>query len=332
VKYPTFGLITMGFITKVILGLFIVFTLVSCKLWRKPNMLKRIQNFDKPRTLLVLYGQPRGGRYAWVSIRKHVLVPLNAHLATFFTDDCPRTILYDMATYRWNTHAHQNWGVILDDVAKRCGNHPNWKVLCKIHNQALGGITECDHIGSGGIMLAFRWLVQQKILELGLDKKYDYMILSRADQLHICNHKPMSMLHDNSVVVPYGEEYTGWPDRHIVAKTPSFIQAVNITNELVCNADAWSISLNQTLVNPEYIQKVVWDKYNLDVVQTERTMFTVRAQGDPTRWSEGDENVLTKPLNLKVKYSEELRLVLSQCSSEREFVEELQRIKLYTTK
>ena len=332
-RLHTHGSKYMGYTNRhavgnVVLGLVLVFVLAKYRLWHQPVAVRH--KFDEARTLLVLYGQPRGGEYAWKSIHKHVLAPLNAHLATFFTTDCPHTILSDMAKYHWTTHAHQDWGVVLDEVATQCSSNTQWRKLCALSKEALGGITECNHVGSGGIMLAFRWLVQQKILELGLDQKYDYMILSRTDQLHLCDHKPMSTLRNGSVVVPYGEEYSGWPDRHIFADTPSFIRSINITNDLVCNADAWSVALsNHSVVNPEIIQRVVWDKYNLDVVQTERTMLTVKTLDDTTRWSDGEENVLTQFVDLKVKYPGELQLVLSQCSDQLSFVKELQHIRDY---
>jgi hypothetical protein len=46
-------------------------------------------------------------------------------------------------------------------------------------------------------------------------------------------------------------------------------------------------------------------------------MFTVRSSTDPTRWSWGQENPLTQPYNITVKYPEELELVKSQCTDEK---------------
>ena len=58
-----------------------------------------------------------------------------------------------------------------------------------------------------------RWLVQQKIKEYHLLKKYDWFILSRADEFHICDHIPLADMDSKFAWVPEGEHYGGWQDR-----------------------------------------------------------------------------------------------------------------------
>lgn len=289
---------------------------------------------DDKKTLVILYGQPRGGIYAWKSLQKHVLVPLNAHLATYFTDDCPSTELDTITTYRWLTHAHQDWEVVLAAAAKSCtpaALDKDWKKLYEIKNQFLGGIIASNQLGSGGIMLAFRWLVMQKILELNLQATYDFMVLSRADQLHLRDHVPVTLAKEGYVIVPDGEAYGGWTDRHLFARTPDFMRAINITQELVCNAEKWHSILKATkkTYNPESIQKTVWDETGLQVTVVKRCMLMVRASHDPTRWSQGEEHPLVQLFDLRVKYITELELVLSQCVNELDFVKEMQTLQAY---
>ena len=289
---------------------------------------KHVDNADM-RTLVVVTGQPRGSAYAWKSLDEHVLKPLNAHLATYFTDDCvASTYLAKMATYQWSAPAQTDWGFFLDQAESGCSsadkNKSEWRSLFEFKDQFLGGITGSGHPGSGGIMLSFRWLVQQKINQLNLTTRYDYMVLSRADQMHICNHPPISKT--EKVTVPFGLEYGGWPDRHSFGSISVMDKAINITTELVCDTDRWLPilrSMNSQLFNPEQVLKIIWDNNRLMVTQVNRTMFTVRSSTDPTRWSWGQEDPLTQPYNITVKYPEELELVKLQCADEAAIAKEL---------
>ena len=283
------------------------------------------------RTLVIVTGQPRGSAYAWKSLDTHVLKPLHAHLATYFTDDCVEsTYLAKMATYQWSAPAQKDWGFFLDQAQNGClfvENKSEWRSLFEFKDQFLGGIAGSGHPGSGGIMLSFRWLVQQKINQLNLIARYDYMVLSRADQMHICDHPPI--LKTERVTVPFGLEYGGWPDRHSFGRISVMNKAINITTELVCDTDRWLPilrSMNSKLFNPEQVLKIIWDNNKLMVNQVNRTMFTVRSSTDPTRWSWGQEDPLTQPYNITVKYPEELELVKLQCADEAAIAKELRDI------
>ena len=290
---------------------------------------------DQVRTLVVLFGQPRGGLTSWKSLHKHVLAPLNAHLATYFTDDCPCTELDAMTTYSWSIQAPQDWQVVMEEAARHCLTRQeknNWQKLYQIKDQFLGGIIGSGQPGSGGIMLAFRWLVQRKIVELNLADKYDYMILSRSDQLHICDHPPLNFTEKNFVHLPFGEEYNGWADRHIFAQTREFMRAINITQSLVCDTDRWISHFNalgRKNINPESIQKVLWQDDGLQVRQFNRSMFSVKTNQDTTTWSPGHDTPITHFLGLKVKYLSELDMVFEQCADPIGLVREEMAIQAY---
>ena len=287
---------------------------------------------DDVKTLVILWGEPRGGELAWKSIHKHLLKPLNAHLATYFTDGYPRTILDDMARYKWVTHAHADWGVVFEEAAETCSQREHWRRLFEIKDIFLGGIYGSGHRGSGGILLAFRWLVLQKILDLNLAEKYDYMILSRADQLHICDHSPVSICAYGVVTVPNGEDYFGYNDRHLMAESQTFVKALNITTELVCDTDRWYDTMkhtNRSDINSESAQKIVWDGVGLNVSRVQRTMFLAKRATDASSWSHGLEDALTQPFDLLVKYRSELHQVLSECADELTVVKELRNLEIY---
>ena len=61
-------------------------------------------------TLVIVTGHTRSSAYAWKFLNKHVLKPLNAYLATYFTDDCASTELAKIATYKWSAPAQTDWG------------------------------------------------------------------------------------------------------------------------------------------------------------------------------------------------------------------------------
>lgn len=290
------------------------------------------RGFDDVKTLVILWGEPRGGELAWKSIHKHLLKPLNAHLATYFTDGYPRTILDDMARYKWVTHAHADWGVVFEEAAEICSQHQDWRKLFEIKDIFLGGVHGSGHRGSGGILLAFRWLVLQKILDLNLAEKYDYMVLSRADQLHICDHTPVSTCAYGVVTVPNGEDYGGYNDRHLMAESHTFVKALNITTELVCDTDRWYNTMrhtNRSDINSELAQKIVWDGVGLNVSRVQRTMFLAKRAMDTSSWSHGLEDAHTLPFNLLVKYRSELHQVLSECADSLTVVKELRNLETY---
>ena len=271
------------------------------------------------RTLVILYGQPRGGIHAWNSLQTHVLGPLNADLATYFDASCAPTPLDRLARYRWTTPAYDDWSPILDAAAAACpqgDRRYSWRALFEVKDQFLGGIHGSGHPGSGGIMLAFRWLVQQKVVALNLAAKYDVMVLSRADQLHVCDHPSLADMAADPIHVLHGEEYGGWSDRHTYGSSQAFMHAMNITTELVCDTNRWVQKfkdLNIIDVNPEKVQRVLWQATGLNVTQVPRTMFTVKAAEDTSSWTQGQVDDLTKPYNLTVKYPAEVDVLVSQC-------------------
>ena len=98
--------------------------------------------------------QARGGELAWKSLHKHLLEPLDAHLALMFTETQQPTMLHELAQYSWTVPEYEDWGVVLDQAAAQC--HPNperipWRELCSVPDQFLGGVGHgCRHRGSAG--------------------------------------------------------------------------------------------------------------------------------------------------------------------------------------
>lgn len=278
------------------------------------------QQSNRTSVLVILIGEARGGRLAWKSALEHLVKPYGAHLATFFTDSSPQTILQQTAQYNWIIPEVDDWGVYFEQASHLCGHlgsTQEWRSLCQIKNQWLGGVKGCDHSGSAGILLAFRWLVSQKLLSLNLSRQYDYFVLTRADFLYLCDHTALVNLDKHSGYVPYGEEYGGYTDRHLVGSKEVFSKMINITQQLVCNVDHFKEVLNRShpYVNLEKTQRLIWEDLQIPITQFNTSFFSVKLPEDPTRWSRGTENEILSAFDgLLVKYKNELTKSLQTCN------------------
>ncbi|CAF4153388.1 unnamed protein product [Adineta steineri] len=275
-------------------------------------------NERKQRVLVITIGQIRGGEIAWKSLQKFLLQPFNAHLAIYVSNWQTRTLLHDMAQYIWIVPEYTDWGAVFEMIAKTCHVNSNigkWRKYCKIPGQFMGGVANCSHSGSAGILLAFRWLVQQKLLEFNLLDKYDWFILTRADELYLCNHHDFLEMNKNHALLPTGENYGGWSDRHIIGKSSNFLKMMNITTDLICKPDFWLKTLKRLRgeVNLESIQKIIWSHMKLEVSEFPRSMFTVKREQDATRWSNGISHPDVEIFGLKIKYPDEFTAAVKHC-------------------
>jgi hypothetical protein len=285
------------------------------------------------RVLVIIIGQARGGDLAWKSLHKFLIRPLNAHLAIYISNWQNTTFLHNISQYMWTVPEYTDWGIIFEMAAKKCNVDivaEKWRHYCKISGIFMGGVANCAHPGSAGILLGFRWLVQQKILELNLFDKYDWFILTRADELYLCNHYNFFEMNEHHALLPTDEYYGGWSDRHIIGKSSIFMKMINITTELVCKPDHWFNTLQQRkgYFNLERIQKELWSDLNITVSEFPRSMFTVRTQHDPTRWSEGQSHPDVDQFGLKLKYVDEFRSSIKYCDI-KNVTNTLQAIKHY---
>ena len=49
-----------------------------------------------------------------------------------------------------------------------------------------------------------------------LTSHYDWFIVTRADYLYLCPHKPLHTMDERYLYVPASESYRGYTDRHLV--------------------------------------------------------------------------------------------------------------------
>jgi hypothetical protein len=65
--------------------------------------------------------------------------------------------------------------------------------------------------------------------------------------------------------------------------------------------------------NLERIQKVFWSQMKISVSEFPRSMFTVRASNDSTRWSQGQIHPEMTQYELKLKYPAEFISSIKSC-------------------
>jgi GDP-D-mannose 3', 5'-epimerase len=243
------------------------------------------------RILVILVGQPRGGELAYRSMEKYLLKPHDADLATFFTETAPMTYLQKKARFNWVVPEYDDWFSIMDKISATCvgeGNVQNLRNSLwgpdKGGSKFLGHDSlSVAHATSSVILLSFRWLVQQKLLQLRLDEEYDIFVFSRADEAYICNHYPISELYEkcpNCAWCTEGEEYGGFSDRHWIAPARVFGQAMNMTTHVLCNSDRFFGKVQ----NLETLIKVSFEDTKIEVRQFPPSFFTVQRPYDRTKF------------------------------------------------
>jgi hypothetical protein len=283
------------------------------------------------RTLAIVTSQPRGGEAAWKSMQQHLLQAVGADLATYFTEEHTDTYLQRLSTHNWTCPEYKDWSFALDDIATTCGHsRRDWlDAFCTWRLDKmwwLGGATpDCKHEGpqAAGLLWVYRWLVQQKIVQHRLDDRYDYFVLTRPDQLYLCDHVPIASLDPNVLWVVEGEGHGGWTDRHIVGHRDIFLKALSATFRMFCNPREYGqliqfyvnagLAINSDYMNIETLQKMVWEEMGVPVRTLPRSMFTVRHGRDASKWSQGVEHDSFARYDLKIKYPDELETATARC-------------------
>jgi UDP-glucose 4-epimerase len=277
----------------------------------------------KQRVLVVLAGQPRGGELAWKSMHRHLMLPNNAHLATLLAPgsmDASRSLLETMAHWTWRVPepADGDWGVWMDEAASLCphNNGLHWSEMCNTSAPGIwaGGFKACSaHISMSGVQLVYRWLANQRIMQLNLHQQYDYIIFTRPDFLYLCDRRlPAETL--DAVWIPEGQDWGGQNDRFMAGTSSNVLKALNMTQDLACNVQQYT-PLMQKVHNSEMLHATVWSHTGVSVKRSPLTMFCVRAAGDPASWatSAGEEHEQLKSCGLKVKYLAELSDAVAAC-------------------
>ena len=275
---------------------------------------------DRLRVLVIVIGQPRGGDAAHRSLYKHVLEPYGADLAIYFGSESKKTsLLHQYAKYIWQTPELEDWTSMATEFGDVCTSS-NYATKERMWGSTffLGQVCHAglQHRMSSFILLAFRWLTYRKIMELGLNSQYDYFVLTRADEFHLCRHLSFQIMKEKPFCAwaQKGEEYSGLSDRHWAASTDVFMRLLNVSQSITCNPAPY---FQKNICNLEQLLLVYTNVEKIEVIQFDPSFFTVRAPNDTTRWSEGVENRDLAVLGLKLKYPGEYAKAKATCGIER---------------
>jgi hypothetical protein len=101
---------------------------------------KKIRNHTK--VLVIILGNPRGGKTAWNSLHRHLIQPYKADLATFFPTSENHTWLQETSVFEWTVPSLSSWDTVFNSAENLCslGDERKWTQLCAFPSFAFGSM------------------------------------------------------------------------------------------------------------------------------------------------------------------------------------------------
>lgn len=223
------------------------------------------------------------------------------------------TSLVRAARFVWIMHEPTDWGDVLDAVAREEGvSHMGWRRAAAASSTSglYGGVVLNGTVlpGSGAIIFALRhWMLRTHSETLA---RYARVVITRADHFYACDH-PNFWPAPGTVGVTEGRlssVFGGVTDRHNI-----FLSSVK---EEALNVLGWMV-VHPTLTvgaSPEVVLERAWQAASLSTALVARTMFTVVAPGDTTRWQQPSTARVREAPFLKLKYVHEHDIARDRCS------------------
>jgi hypothetical protein len=264
--------------------------------------------------LTIILGQTRSHELTWENFKTNVLDHLESDLALCVGTDtqCQDKMdpFFKNAKYTWTYPEQDDWADAFNFMS---GGDDNWRILLNLQNQLFGGIKNCGHDGSAGILLFFRWFLREKLIETDVVNEYDIFIITRSDYYYDSPHPLIDST--EHIWLPEGESYGGISDRHMVIPRKYILQSLNVTErmmrvpgnlyETMKNHHDWNIE--------KYLSfHFILEKLYEHVRYFPRIMYAVRSDTAPTRWAEG---YFEPEVNMRVKYPSEYQLTKEQRES-----------------
>ena len=217
--------------------------------------------------LVIVMGIPRGGQTVFKSIYKYLVKPLHADLAICSEEKyIINNSLSAHAKYLWTIEDDINW----DEYYQKFSNG-NYKKYFQA-----GKDTGLEN--SGKIHFAIKDIILNNHLETL--EKYDFIVYTRFDQLHICNHR--TNFKKNRIYIQEGEDYGGINDRHAVFAAEYAKKYLDICSYIDSNE-----AINNMPEHPNcesVFYQFLKDSKLTNIERFKRYQFTVLKIGDITRW------------------------------------------------
>ena len=248
------------------------------------------------RCLVVILGQTRCHEKTFQNIKYNLIDRLKADvcLCVGAQKSAPPTPFHKIAKYNFTITEPDDWGKNFDFMYKRIvSKHPDrmdippWRDLLKIGNQWLGGIPdEHQHPGSAGILIFFRWFLMEMIKKHKLIKLYDRFIITRSDYIYTLPHPSLEYLDKEHIWIPYGEQYGGYTDRHVVISSKDIFSYLNIFETIILNNELQDIMKINQEWNLEQIIKLnlLYNEVEDRVQYFPYIMYTIKLHKEDTSW------------------------------------------------
>jgi hypothetical protein len=295
------------------------------------------------RVLVIIFGEFRGSHLAWNSLNTHVINHNQADLAFIGPQPSPQVrqaaqVLLQKVKYDWSVKEQDDWGEFLDKNVVTDAES-GWRALCKHYAPSkrsweiwhfLGGTKSCVPVLSGGILLAYRHIFYQHLVNDKLSDRYDWFIFTRTDYIYLCPPPRPSLLPRGRVYIPRGEGYGGYSDRFAIVPSDLAPTFFNLTNDVLRNWRYWdSLQGDKDFSgNIESVVRWYMTRMQIPVTLYCHPGFTVRTPDDPTSWKKNgtdefpmkiEHNPDLARLNLTNKYSNEIAEAEQACSPWRRF-------------
>lgn len=198
--------------------------------------------------------------------------------------------------------------IVTQDKVNTYRKHLHWREFLKIKDAFLGGIKDSQNqvrLGSGGILLFFRWFLLKNLIDNDLLNKYDRFIITRSDFMYQMPHPKVEIMQENYIWIPDSEHWGGYTDRHVVLSKNNIESFLNILNNLVIRSNEYFMKMKyKDDWNIESIIKFHLEQNNVDhlVKEYPYIMYSVRNVNGSTRWASGD---YSNELGYYIKYYSE---------------------------
>ncbi|MCS5697554.1 hypothetical protein NZK32_00635 [Cyanobium sp. FGCU-52] len=248
------------------------------------------------RTLVVILAETRAYEFSFASFKSNLLDSLGADLALCIANnewEHQGNPYYQAAKYIWTYEEPRDWGTAFDLAQKVEGWHGDWRCLLQLNGILMGGVHDhsgCRTKGSGSILLFFRWLLKQKLIETGVYKQYDRFVITRSDYIHTVHHFPLRLMNCDHIWIPDGEDYGGYTDRHIVVSQKDVLAVLSVTDPILRDPEGLYHRLcSRREWNLERYLKYAFCELGIDacVRRYPFTMYAVRSADGRTSWSTG---------------------------------------------
>jgi len=215
---------------------------------------------------------------------------------------------FQNAKYRWLIPEQDDFGAELDRISLTLGIVPKWEKLRNVGGHFLGGVRGIP--GSGALQMIFRWHLREGLCRERLLDSYDQFIITRSDFVYTAPHPHIGALNPRWIWLPDGEDYGGLVDRHTVVSPEYVVPTLSIIEDLLRNPDDWNEILPKMPdQNIECTLHRYFEREGLlnRVRRFPYVMYSVRANKDPSRWSQG---VFDQGTEQFIKYPRERALAL----------------------